>query len=496
MVKFKGRILQFGFGAVGKSFFEKIKYEIDFDEYNYYVLTRDKGEFKAFINLGGIAANFKVAELKEDNYQEIFGSILQEGDMLIDFADSVGTRDILRWCAQNNIMYINTGEADWPSEWYCIFEENEKKCAMKKEYSSLKVPIVLQHGNNPGLVSHFVKAALEYVVVNQFKGKKELVTLLKNEKYNELANKLAVRMIHVNDIDLQKVKDPYKDKKLYNTWCAETYLYELLSETAYNIGTHERMEFDNNCLMKDKEKGYLKLEDIAVNVKCNTIYPGGTFEGFVVPHEETITIAKGLEVRAKDELIYRPTVMFVYSPCQYATRYLQEAKVNDYPNPDPNKPQDFDGTNENTIVRGHEYPREYELLYREKISEGTEYVGILLLGENFKPVWVGNRVEMSFLCKGSKAKSSSYWQTPTITPVAVSALAAVSWMIKNKDKGGIYFPDDIMDFKYIIKLAEKYISKTIYKAFSKEEVESKLNIKLDDLQMEDMWVSKERGDIY
>lgn len=496
MVKFKGRILQFGFGAVGKSFFEKIKYEIDFDEYNYYVLTRDKGEFKAFINLGGIAANFKVAELKEDNYQEIFGSILQEGDMLIDFADSVGTRDILRWCAQNNIMYINTGEADWPSEWYCIFEENEKKCAMKKEYSSLKVPIVLQHGNNPGLVSHFVKAALEYVVVNQFKGKKELVTLLKNEKYNELANKLAVRMIHVNDIDLQKVKDPYKDKKLYNTWCAETYLYELLSETAYNIGTHERMEFDNNCLMKDKEKGYLKLEDIAVNVKCNTIYPGGTFEGFVVPHEETITIAKGLEVRAKDDVIYRPTVMFVYSPCQYATRYLQEAKVNDYPNPDPNKPQDFDGTNENTIVRGHEYPREYELLYREKISEGTEYVGILLLGENFKPVWVGNRVEISFLCKGSKAKSSSYWQTPTITPVAVSALAAVSWMIKNKDKGGIYFPDDIMDYKYIIKLAEKYISKTIYKTFTKDEVENGLNIKLDDLQMEDMWVSQESWDTY
>ena len=39
-------------------------------------------------------------------------------------------------------------------------------------------------------------------------------------------------------------------------------------------------------------------------------------------------------------------------------------------------------------------------------------------------------------------------------------------------KGGIYFPDDIMDYKSIIKLAEKYISKTIYKTFSKEEVES------------------------
>ena len=33
MVKFDGRILQFGFGAVGKSFFEKLKYEVDYDEY-------------------------------------------------------------------------------------------------------------------------------------------------------------------------------------------------------------------------------------------------------------------------------------------------------------------------------------------------------------------------------------------------------------------------------------------------------------------------------
>ena len=84
------------------------------------------------------------------------------------------------------------------------------------------------------------------------------------------------------------------------------------------------------------------------------------------------------------------------------------------------------------------------------------------MGENFKPVWVGNRIELSYLYKNEK---DSYWQTPTITPVAMSALAAVCWMIKNKEKGGIYFPDDITDYKYILKIAEKYISKTIYKTF-------------------------------
>ena len=44
MVKFDGRILQFGFGAVGKSFYEKLKYEVDYDEYKYFVLTKEPEE--------------------------------------------------------------------------------------------------------------------------------------------------------------------------------------------------------------------------------------------------------------------------------------------------------------------------------------------------------------------------------------------------------------------------------------------------------------------
>ena len=505
MVKFEGRILQFGFGAVGKSFFEKLKNEVDYDEYKYFVLTKELEEFKAFVNLGGIVENFITQEVNKDNYDEVFGNILSSGDLLIDFADTVGTRDIIEWCANHNVMYINTGEADWPYQWYCIFEENEKKCKMKLDYKDIKHPIVLQHGNNPGLVSHFVKAALEYIVEKQFKPNKlggiftktrkinsqkgpnynELKKLLTENRYNELAMKLGLKMIHVNDIDLQKIKSKYEDNKLFNTWCVETFIYEILSETAFNIGTHENVEAIKKSILKDTEKGNLKLSDIAVNVKSNTIYPGGCFEGYVVPHEETITIAKGLEVwgeeGGKQKILYRPTVMFVYRPCEYAVKYLDRAKVNEYPDADPNKPQDVEDVNGKSIVHGYEYPDKWEIVYREEIEIGTEYVGVLLLGDNFDPVWVGNRVEMPFLYKSSK---DSYWQTPTITPVAMSALSAVVWMIKNKNKGGIFFPDDIMDYKNIIKLAEKYISKTIYKTFAKDEVENGLEINIETLQFE------------
>ena len=68
----------------------------------------------------------------------------------------------------------------------------------------------------------------------------------------------------------------------------------------------------------------------------------------------------------------------------------------------------------------------------------------------------------------------------------MSALAVTCWMIKNKDKGGIYFPDDINEYKEIIKFAEKYISKTIYKTISKEKMESSLDIKLNSLQLKDI----------
>ena len=490
MIKFDGKIVQFGFGAVGKSFYEKISKEIKFDENKYFVITADKNEFQAFVNMGGMVANFLVHEIKKDNFISIFEQYLGEGDLLIDFADAVGTREICDWCASKNIMYLNTGEADWPQNWYSIFNENELKHDIKKKYAldqtKNKYPILLQHGNNPGLVSHFVKAGIEYIANHQFKKDKVLHKMISENKYNEAAQKLGIRMIHVNDIDFQKVITDYPKETLVTTWCMDSFFFEMLSEATFNVGTHENINYKSECNLFDEEKGYLEFRNIALDKKCSTYYPNGKFEGFLVPHEETITIAKSLEVKENGSTIYRPSVMFLYSPCEAAQTYFENSRVNNYPDIDPNKPQDFeDEIGNESVIRGFKYPKDVEILYKENISGGTEYVGVLLIGENFNPVWVGNRIELSFLYKNKK---NSYWQTPTITPVAMSALAATCWMIKNKKNGGIYFPDDIKDYKKIIKTAEKYISKTIYKTFEKEEIKEALNVNFDNIQAKDFFV--------
>lgn len=489
MIKYEGRIVQFGFGAVGKSFYEKVWGEIRFDENRYFVITRDPSEFEAYVNLGGMVANFLVRDVTKENFAQIFDSYLDDGDLLIDFADTVGTRDLCEWCAEKNVMYINTGEADWPDHWYSIFEENERKNALKEKYAGSSTanrhPIVLQHGNNPGLVSHFVKAAIEYVVNTQFKRNRHLKALIREGRFPEAARELGLKMIHVNDIDLQEIRDRYRSDLLFTTWCTDSFWFEMLSEATISIGVHENVDFEEECNLADREKGYLEFRRLAADKKCRTCYPGGGFEGFLVPHEETVTISKSLEVRENGKAVYRPTVMFLYQPCAYARDYMRDAKVNDYPDPNPMGPPDCEDESGRTIIRGRVYPAKSEIVYQEKIASGTEYVGVLLLGERFDPVWVGNRVEPSFLYK---KKRNSYWQTPTITPVAMSALAAVCWMLKNKDKGGIYFPDDIADYSGIIRTAEKYISRTIYKTLPKEETAELLHIDFKNLQVKDFFV--------
>ena len=480
MIEFNKRIVQLGFGAVGKSFFEKVTKEIKFDKEKYFIISKDKLEYSFFIELGGNLGNFIVADINRKNFKQIFSEYLDEGDLLIDFADGVGTRDFVEWCAFKNVMYLNTGETDWDDNWYNIFEENLKKNelreCLRQKTNVNKHPIVLQHGNNPGLVSHFVKSGLEYIVKTQFKKDKTLNALLKEYKFNEIARLLGLKEIHVNDIDNQKVKDEFNKNKLYSTWSADSFFFEMLSEATANIGTSEHIEYEQECKKIDLKNGFLEFKDIALDKMGKTYYPKGKFVGFLVPHEETITIAKALEVKNETEVIYRPTVIFLYLPCTFAVGFLKFARVS----------HDLTNTNTNTenqIIRGFKYPQVTQIIYQEQISYGTEYVGVLLLGDKFNPVWVGNRIKSNFLYKDKK---TSYWQTPTITPVAMSALAATCWMIKNKDKGGIYFPDDIKEYNEIIKFAEKYISKTIYKTFSRKKIERELNINLSNLQLKDI----------
>src|SRR5699024_12630141 len=62
------------------------------------------------------------------------------------------------------------------------------------------------------------------------------------------------------------------------------------------------IEYENKCKKTDYQNGFLEFKKLAVEKKCQTYYPNGAFEGFLVPHEETITIAKSRSEEHTSEL--------------------------------------------------------------------------------------------------------------------------------------------------------------------------------------------------
>lgn len=106
------------------------------------------------------------------------------------------------------------------------------------------------------MVSHFVKAGLEYIVKKQFKNNNKLNILLKEHKFNELAKELELKEIHVNDNDYQEVKENFDENKLYSTWSVDSFFFEMLSESTANIGINEQIDYEKECKEIDFKNGF------------------------------------------------------------------------------------------------------------------------------------------------------------------------------------------------------------------------------------------------
>ena len=106
MIKFDGRIVQFGFGAVGKSFYEKLRKEIRFNENKYYDI-------------------YYGTHFKNIVINSIFNGHLT---MLFCTLDTCGGRALLEtanW--YNDLTYFVGLNAKWNARGGAIYSVNEGK---------------------------------------------------------------------------------------------------------------------------------------------------------------------------------------------------------------------------------------------------------------------------------------------------------------------------------------------------------------------------------
>jgi len=207
---------------------------------------------------------------------------LEKGDILVDLSINIDFIDLWKVCNKLGIMYLNTATEEWgdsedptaypktTEEMYLtsigfLHDEVEK---MQEWDTTSGTTTVMEHGMNPGLISHFTKKgildAARYFL--RQKNKESFCDLdfetiekyLVEKNYPKLAQALGLHTIHCSEVDNQWTNPAPKDckSKFYNTWSSRGFLTEALIPIQIARGSHEdkfNEEFprvrDHSCIM-------------------------------------------------------------------------------------------------------------------------------------------------------------------------------------------------------------------------------------------------------
>jgi homospermidine synthase len=145
----------------------------------------------------------------------------------------------------------------------------------------------------------------------------------------------------------------------------------------------------------------------------------------LVTHDEVLSIADYLSLREGDRFRYRPTVMFVYHPCDDAMLSALELEG-----------------------RGWKIQPSSRRLTRE-IVDGMDELGVLLAGHARNAYWFGSQLSIA------EARRHVDFANATTVQVVAGALAASVWAIRHPRKG-LVEPDE-MDHEECLAVAEPYL---------------------------------------
>ena len=180
---------------------------------------------------------------------------------------------------------------------------------------------VVEHGANPGLVSHFTKQALveiaDAVVRDGLLGERhaEIVAARDAGAFNELARLLDVRAIHVAERDTQVSSSPKQVGEFVNTWSVDGFYEEGVAPAEMGWGTHEKALPPLGLTHSGEGPlNQICLAQMAHKTLVHSCVPSGPIVGMVIRHGEAFTICDHLTVWEGDVAAYRPTVHYAYCP--------------------------------------------------------------------------------------------------------------------------------------------------------------------------------------
>ena len=209
---------------------------------------------------------------------------------------------------------------------------------MISEWSEPGPTAVIEHGANPGLISHFTKQALLDIAQHALAEKKfsgaqaeKVAHHAKARNFNHLAHQLGVKVIHCSERDTQITDQPKQVNEFVNTWSVEGFREEGTTTAEMGWGTHEKELPALAYEHADGPQSQICLARMGINTYvASWVPPNHDIIGMIVRHGEAFTITEKLTVWENGKAIYRPTVHYAYCPCDSAIASLYELRGYDY----------------------------------------------------------------------------------------------------------------------------------------------------------------------
>jgi homospermidine synthase len=437
-MEFKKKVLIIGYGAVSQCTLPillkhiKIPYEnitiIDFEDKSKLLEKWTKKGIKYFKR-----------KITPEELDHILSDYLTPGSLLIDLAWNIDCCDIVKWCHNNNVLYTNASVEVWDSydERFTAtpYEKSLYKRQMKlrelaKDWKNATT-FVVDHGANPGLISHFAKQGLIDIANKMLKDKlaknpNKIKKLIKENNFAELAMEAGVKVIHCSERDTQISNKPKGVDEFVGTWSIEGLREEGTAPAEMGWGTHEKTLPPLAYTPPVGPKNQIMLAQMGANTLVRSWIPHHEIVGMIIRHGEAFGISDRWTVWKNGKAIYRPTVHYSYMPCDQTIVSLHELRC-----------------------RNYELQSKLRIMNDKEIISGADILGALLMGHPYKSWWTGSILTID------ESRKLVQGQNATTIQVAIGVVAAVMWMIENPKKG-FCLPDDL-PHDFVLKIAKPYL---------------------------------------
>ena len=432
--RFQNRVLILGAGSVSQCVLPLlIEHLVDAKQITIADMRDNRHRVSEAIAAG---ATYIQDQLTKENMDQFLSKYLSAGDFLLDLAWNIDVNEILGWAHDHGVIYLNTSLEEWdpysaganrhPTE-RTLYWRHMKLRKLTDTWKGQGPTAIVEHGANPGLVSHLTKKAMVDIAtlaISEGKAVAGVAEALDSENFPVLAQKLGIKVIHIAERDTQISDKPKLFNEFVNTWSVEGFYEEGIAPAELGWGTHEKTLPAKAYEHQTGPKNQICIAQPGATTWVRSWVPNMETTGMLVRHGEAFTISDHLTVWDGDKAIYRPTVHYAYCPTDAAIASMRELEMNQW-----------------QITSN-------QRIMNEEIIDGADHLGVLLMGHPYKSWWTGSLLNIH------DSRKLIPKQSATTVQVSSAVYAAVAWAMANPNRG--YLVPDDMPWREVLSYAEKY----------------------------------------